>query len=147
MCAIFEKLNSTGEELSVYDLLTARLYRSNIRLHDLWDEAVRTHPLLKTWSKGRADTNKFGVLVLRTLALLRDLDPKPKTLIDLDPAGFEDDWRSAAAAVERALDLLTLVSPDGFGVFAQKWNPGLGLLPILAALRAEVEGRKLDDHA
>lgn len=35
VCAIFEKLNSTGVELSVYDLLTARLYRHGIRLHDL----------------------------------------------------------------------------------------------------------------
>ena len=33
VCAIFEKLNSTGVELSVYDLLTARLYRYGIRLH------------------------------------------------------------------------------------------------------------------
>jgi hypothetical protein len=30
VCAIFEKLNSTGVDLSVYDLLTARLYRSGI---------------------------------------------------------------------------------------------------------------------
>ncbi len=39
VCAIFEKLNSTGVELSVYDLLTARLYPHNIYLHDLWDKA------------------------------------------------------------------------------------------------------------
>ena len=44
VCAIFEKLNSTGVDLSVYDLLTARLYRSGIRLHDFWDEAVQDTP-------------------------------------------------------------------------------------------------------
>lgn len=146
VCAIFEKLNSTGVDLSVYDLLTARLYRDGIRLHDLWMEAVKTHPLLRSWSKGKADEHKFGVLVLRTLALLRNLDPKPRILIDLKPEGFEDDWRRAAAAMERALELTTMVGPDGFGVFAEKWLPGFGLIPILAALRTEIEDRKLGEQ-
>jgi hypothetical protein len=146
VCAIFEKLNSTGVDLSVYDLLTARLYRHDIRLHDLWNEAVKAHPRLKTWSKGKADEHKFGVLVLRTLALLRGLDPKPRILIDLSPVDFEADWRRATAAIERALDLVTLVGPDGFGVFAKKWLPGFGLIPILAALRAEIESRNLGDQ-
>jgi Protein of unknown function DUF262 len=145
VCAIFEKLNSTGVDLSVYDLLTARLYRSDIRLHDLWNEAINDHPLLREWSEGKADLHKFGVLVLRTLALLRGLDPKPRILIDLSPAGFEEDWRRAATAIERALELITLVGPDGFGVFAQKWLPGYGLIPILAALRAEIEDNKLGE--
>lgn len=145
VCAIFEKLNSTGVELSVYDLLTARLYRSEIKLHDLWDEACRKHKLLNEWSRGRADTEKFGVMVLRTLALLRGLDPKPRFLINLAPKNFEADWRRAAAAMERALELVTLVAEDGFGVFNPKWLPGLGLLPVLAALRAEIEDRKLGE--
>jgi hypothetical protein len=143
VCAIFEKLNSTGVELSVYDLLTARLYRSGIRLHDLWAEACAAHPRLRAWSGGKADGHKFGVLVLRTLALLRGLDPKPRILIDLNPTNFEEDWRRAAGAIERALQLITHVGPDGFGVFDQKWLPGFGLIPILAALRAEIEDRGL----
>jgi hypothetical protein len=137
------KINSTGVELSVYDLLTARLYRSGIKLHDLWDEACKKHKLLNHWSRGKAETQKFGVLTLRTLALLRDLDPKPRFLINLDPNGFENDWRRAAGAMERALELVTNVGEDGFGVFNPKWLPGYGLLPVLAALRSEIESRKL----
>lgn len=145
VCAIFEKLNSTGVDLSVYDLLTARLYRSGIRLHDLWDDACKAHPRLLAWSNGKADEHKFGVLVLRTLALLRGLDPKPRILIDLRPENFETDWKRAVAAIDRALQLITLVSEDGFGVFAKKWLPGFGLIPILAALRAEIDQKKLGD--
>jgi hypothetical protein len=147
VCAIFEKLNSTGVELSVYDLLTARLYRSGIKLHDLWDDSCRTHARLREWSGGSADKNKFGVLVLRTLALLRGLDPKPRILIDLEPANFEADWRRAAAAIERALELITNVGPDGFGVFDPKWLPGFALVPVLAALRTELEANKLGEEA
>jgi hypothetical protein len=58
---------------------------------------------------------KRGDLVLRTLALLRGLDPKPRILIDLNPTDFEEDWRRAAAAMDRALQLITHVGPDGFG--------------------------------
>lgn len=145
VCAIFEKLNSTGVELSVYDLLTARLYRSNIRLHELWNQACAKHKHLNEWSEGKADKHKFGVLVLRTLALLRGLDPKPRVLIDLKPEGFEDDWRRVTAAMERALELVQNVGQDGFGVFNRKWLPGYGLLPILAALRVFVEKRELGE--
>lgn len=147
VCAIFEKLNSTGVELSIYDLLTARLYRSGIKLHNLWDQSCKEHKRLAEWSEGKADTNKFGVLVLRTLALLRGLDPKPRILIELKPQGFEDGWRRAAAAMERALEVAMHTGQDGFGVFDRKWLPGFGLLPVLAALRAEVDERRLGEGA
>ncbi|HPD32250.1 MAG TPA: DUF262 domain-containing protein [Phycisphaerae bacterium] len=147
VCAIFEKLNSTGVDLSVYDLLTARLYRHRIRLHQLWKETCQQHKRIAAWSGGKADTNKLGVLVLRTLALLRGLEPKPRILINLKPEGFEDDWRRAAAAMERAFELVEHVGPDGFGVFHQKWLPGFGLIPVLAALRAEIEERNLGEAA
>jgi hypothetical protein len=141
VCAIFEKLNSTGQALSVYDLLTARLYRSGINLHALWDESCNEHKLLNEWSGGKADNDNFGVLVLRTLALLRDLEPKTKTLINLDPKNFEEDWRRAARAFNHAIEIMMNTSAEGFGVFAQKWLPGNGLIPVLAALRAVI-----DDH-
>ncbi len=143
VCAIFEKLNSTGVELSVYDLLTARLYPKGIRLRELWEKACKEHQLLAEWSEGKVSTYNFGVLVLRTLALLRGLEPKPRILIDLDPTFFEKDWERAVAAVERALELLSSVSQDGFGVFDHKWLPGAGFIPVLAALRAVIEDRNL----
>jgi len=147
VCAIFEKLNSTGVDLSVYDLLTARLYRSGINLHALWNEACAKHERLRAWSGGKAEKDKFGVLVLRTIALLRDQEVRPRVLIELKPMGFEKDWHRAAAAIDRALRLMEFVGVDGFGVFDRKWTPGFGILPILAALRDEIELRKLGDDA
>jgi len=43
------------------------------------------------------------------------------------------------------LELVTLVGPDGFGVFDAKWLPGFGLLPVLAALRAVIDDRRLGE--
>ena len=143
VCAIFEKLNSTGVELSVYDLLTARLYPHKVHLHDLWDEACKKHKRLAEWSGGKAENHKFGVMVLRIMGLLRGLEVGPSNLIKLDPKDFEKDWRRSAAAMERALKLVTLVGLDGFGVFDPKWLPGYGLLPVMAAVREQIEDQKL----
>lgn len=145
VCAIFEKLNSTGEELSVYDLLTARLYPVGVNLHELWESSCREHERLNKWSEGRADTNKFGVMILRTLALRRGLEPKPRVLIGLAAEQFTTHWQRAARAVDRALELLERVASGGFGVFDHKWLPGFGFLPVLAALRAEIEDRELGE--
>lgn len=147
VCAIFEKLNSTGTELSVYDLLTARLFRHKIRLHNLWKAACLDNPRLNRWSGGKPDRDKMGVLVLRVLALLRDIDPKGRELINLRPHEFERDWRAAAAAVERGIELLETVASDGFGVFDRKWLPNVAILVPLAALRARLEKKKMGYEA
>lgn len=136
VCTIFEKMNSTGEDLSVYDLLTARLYRDNIDLHKLWSESTEEHHYLRQWSEGKAENHKFGVLALRTVALLRGLDPKPRILINLSPKDFEADWQIATAAIESAIKRMSDITADGFGVFSERWIPNYGLIPVLAALLA-----------
>jgi len=147
ICAIFEKLNSTGVELSVYDLLTARLFRSSIDLHALWQQANVDNPHLAEWSGGSADNHSFGVLTLRTMALMRGLEVKPKVLINLSPDNFERDWKRAAAAIDRAIELVSHLGADGFGVFDKKWLPGFGLLPVLGALRAYIEDNRLGEES
>jgi hypothetical protein len=133
ICAIFEKINSTGVRLSVYDLLTARLYKYGINLHDLWEEAVEKHAQIEAFSGENADPDPYGLYVLRTLALLRGQEVRAKLLINLSPKKFAEDWRVAAAAVEDALERLIAVHRDGFGVFDQRWQPYSTLVPVLAA--------------
>jgi hypothetical protein len=79
VCAIFEKLNSTGVDLSVYDLLTARLYRSGIRLHDLWTDACKSHPRLRAWSRGKADEQSSVCSSCARLHSCEDLTPSPES--------------------------------------------------------------------
>lgn len=42
ICDVFEKLNSAGLKLTIFDLMTARLHRYGIYLHRLWEEVLRT---------------------------------------------------------------------------------------------------------
>lgn len=136
VCAIFEKMNSTGVRLSVYDLLTARMYKYGIDMHQLWEETVEQYELLNTFSDGKPDN--YGVFLLRTIALLRGLDVKSKTLINLAPTHFNDDWRRAAGYMEAALQRITSTNVDGFGVFNVKWLPYSTMISPMAALLAEI---------
>lgn len=145
ICAIFEKINSMGVKLSVYDLLTARLYKDKIDLHALWLEAVDTYHLLDEYSEGKPD--EFGVYVLRTLALMRGLDVKSKTLINLSPRDFEKDWRRAVEYMEKALERMTAVDQDGFGTFDRKWMPYVTMVSPLAAMLAAIDDQKLGHKA
>lgn len=151
VCAIFEKINSMGVKLSVYDLLTARLYKNHIDLHGLWLETVDNHHLLDEYSEGKPD--EFGVYVLRTIALIRGLDVKSKALINLSPMDkekgwdFEKDWRKAVTYMEKALERMTSIDQDGFGAFDRKWMPYITMISPLAAMLAAIDDQKLGHSA
>lgn len=145
VCAIFEKLNSTGVLLSVYDLLTARLYKDNIDQHQLWEDAVASHPQLQEFSGGETDV--YGIFVLRTIALLRGLEVKSRSLVNLKPANFVQDWDRAVDAIEQALERLISIHADGFGVFDARWQPYSTLVPVLATALTKAEERGLGNNA
>ena len=140
-----KKFNSTGVKLSVYDLLTARLYKDKIDLHALWMKAVDQHHRLDQYSEGSPD--EFGVYILRTIGLLRGVDVKSKSLINLSPKNFVQDWTTAVAYFEKALERMTHVGPDGFGAFDRKWTPYVTMASPLAAILHDIEKRKLGHNA
>lgn len=145
VCAIFEKMNSTGVRLSVYDLLTARMYRYGIDIHALWEDTVTEHGHISELSRG--EPNSYGIFLLRAIALLRGLDVKGRTLINLSPENFEADWRRAAAAMDQAIQRLTSIGPDGFGAFDPKWIPYTTMISPMAAFLAAIKERRWGHRA
>jgi hypothetical protein len=145
VCAIFEKMNSTGVRLSVYDLLTARMYKYGIDIHSLWEKTVTENGLINLYSNGNSDS--YGVYLLRTIALMRGLDVKSKTLINLEPQNFKKDWRTAARYMQNALKRITSYSSDGFGAFDPRWLPYSTMVSPLAAMLYQIESKKLDHNA
>ena len=145
VCAIFERLNTKGVALSIFDLLTARLFPSRIDLHRLWEQALEKNPLLCRLSEG--DPDIFGVYAVRALALIRDQEIKTKTLINVSPANFRKDWEKATHYLEQALARISSTSSDGFGAFDQKWIPYSTMAPVLAALLEMIDRGKFDHRA
>ncbi len=145
VCAIFEKMNSTGVRLSVFDLLTARLFRHQIKLRELWEEAVKEHDYLRALSGG--DSSDYGVYTLRTMALIRGTEIRNKTLINLSPDNFEEDWHTAARYVNEALRRMQSTNPDGYGAFNAKWIPYSTMVSTLAALLHYIDTHDADHRA
>ncbi|MGA9351409.1 MAG: DUF262 domain-containing protein [Anaerolineae bacterium] len=145
ICTVFEKMNSTGVPLSVFDLATARLYKDGIKLRDLWEKANESCDRLKKFSEG--ETDPFGVFILRTIALIRGQDVKRKTLINLSPENFKADWKLAVDCIQDALDRIVAENEDGFGVFDPKWLPYSTMIPVLAALLHHIKTHNLDYKA
>ena len=145
VCAIFEKMNSTGVRLSVYDLLTARMYRYGVDMHRLWEQSVARHSYLADISDGKPDT--YGVFLLRIIALLRGLDVKSKTIINLSHEDFARDWERAAEGMNEALQRITSTGPDGFGAFTNKWIPYSTMVSPMAAFLVKIRENKWGHEA
>lgn len=144
ICTVFEKLNSTGISLSVFDLLTARLYPQGIKLDELWNDALEQCDFLRKFD---ADKSDFGVFLLRMIALKRGDEIKGKALIRLSVDNFNEDWHEAVHYLNEGFKRLTSVQDDGFGVFNPKWLPSKTMIPLLGALLAKRDKLPADKRA
>ena len=111
---VFERINRTGSDLGIFELLTARLWNHGIHLRDLWDESVESHPRLAAVSVSKSD--RYPKFILQAIALLRGKECKRKDLILLDSQSFVEDWHRAANSIESALTRMHATASGGYGV-------------------------------
>lgn len=129
----FERINTQGLELGVFDILTARLWTHDIRLRDLWEQTVEAYPRVSTYAKSLGE-ERFRELLLKTLALSRGHECKDRNLRELDPKGFVQDWAEASRMVNRALEKLFGRTEGGFGITDRFGVPYTTMLAPLAVL-------------
>jgi hypothetical protein len=144
----FERINTQGLELGIFDILTARLWPDGIRLRNLWDEAVAEHDQLKKY-KDKVGVTTARERTLRTLALHRGQECSERSLGELGAFEFENDWRAATEILSRTLAKAQTAGPGGLGVSDRFGFPYGTILPPLANLIhiAETEGAYPDEKA
>lgn len=121
----FERINRTGEPLSIFELLTARLYKHNIKLRDLWETAKENYKFAEFISPE---------FILKVIALLREKEPKRKNILELAPESFAEDWKRACKVLDEAYRRVTDIK-NGYGVLDfKKWMPYTTMLVPLAAM-------------
>jgi len=95
---IFERINRTGVNLSLFDLVGARLYPKGIRLRDLWAAFNRKHNAITEIVRPE--------FLLKVIAILRENEPRKgnllKMLDGLDTETFKTCWKQAEVAIEEA---------------------------------------------
>lgn len=125
----FERINRTGVPLSIFDLVTAKLYKHDIKLRDLVEEAEEKYDFVR-----RVDPQA----ILRTIALLRRIEPKRRNILNLSHKDFSSDFWIACEFLERAYVRLTDLK-NGYGVLSfEKWVPYSSMIVPLAAMLKEI---------
>jgi len=121
----FERINRIGKPLSLFDLLSARLYKHDINLRKLLKETKERYEFA---------SNVKEEYILRTIALIRRRELKAKEILSLNHENFEDDWNKAVKSLQKAYERITDIR-DGYGAFDfSKWVPYTPMIVPLAAL-------------
>ena len=144
---VFERINRTGAQLGVFDLLTARLWGDGIALRDLWNEALERNVRLRSASDPKSD--RFQRFTLQVIALLRGKECKRKELILLEGESFREDWNQATDAMESAFERIESTAEGGYGVIPKLSAPYSTMIAPLALMLAYVgklPGAKVDGY-
>ena len=125
VCQIFEVLNTTALQLTVFELMTAKLWPSNIHLRTELDQAVEEYPLL---SEFELDGERRRDNLLQSVALLARGACKRRDVLDLESEEFKRYWNAVVRGMNDALGLL-----KGCGVLQHEWLPYTALLASMAS--------------
>jgi hypothetical protein len=144
VCFIFEKINSSGLMLSMFELLNAKLYRApaegslGMNLAQMWSDAQKKYERLK----------RFGVkdlYFLQTLALLHTKNRTPsckrKDIFSMTVEDVQTLWERALDAVNGVLKLME----DKAGIRNETWFPFPTMIPALSVIydsyNSQVDGK------
>ncbi|RLE69576.1 MAG: hypothetical protein DRJ34_00455, partial [Thermoprotei archaeon] len=135
---IFERINTTGVRLSIFDLMTARLRPYNIMLRQLWKKAQENYVYIRKLSD-----HPINIYVLQTMALINGKSPKRSHLLKLSLDHFIDRWHEAVKYVNKAIERM-MNYREGYGVIKSKLLPYVTMIPPLASLLAKVNTMRGD---
>ena len=138
ICHIFERVNSSGVTLTVFELLTAILWTQGKHLRDLWEE---------TQAKLRAKNQHFkvdAVAFLQTVSLISSyhrkrasprgaVSCKREALLALKAQDIDQYWDMAIEGYGLAFKIV-----DENGVKTQRYIPYATMLVPLAAMCAQI---------
>jgi predicted RNA-binding protein len=145
---VFEKINSKGTRLGVFDLLNARFTKYGINLRILWDKAKSDYRSIETLYNELDDAEK---IILQGICLFKKGYTRRKEVLSLDSSytelklfqkeSFLKDWEKVCKFTSKAVEKLQSQRETGFGAVKFKIIPYTITIPILAALMLRSEGR------
>lgn len=147
---IFENINTKGKLLDAFDLLIAASIKHNIDLRKLWDGSCQKYPNLTRYAE--KTKNKLRMYILQSISLLHNPTSscKKSDILELyeqiyskkgkDPKTFEKHWEEMSDYVNLAIKELEDLK-GGFGIIDESHVPFMSIIPILAALKREVDSR------
>ncbi|MBC2579958.1 DUF262 domain-containing protein [Clostridium sp. DJ247] len=121
----FERINRTGEPLSIFDLTVARLFKYGIKLRDLLSKAKDEYESIRIIKPD---------MILKTISLIRNGESKRKNILSLSNEDFVKDWEFAIVSLDKAYKRIVDIK-SGYGVYnINKWIPYSTMIVPLAAM-------------
>ncbi|WXG45085.1 MAG: DUF262 domain-containing protein [Promethearchaeati archaeon SRVP18_Atabeyarchaeia-1] len=147
---IFERINRTGVELSVFALATAVFFKQKINLRDWWKEYFDdTESEVNKFSE--EDDEEYPKIILQIMALRQKPNPlevKKKVLVNSKVFKIDkDNWNSSCSLLNHSLRRLQNTQ-TGYGVIRPNLLPYRPVVATLAAIlehcKAPNDFKKLD---
>lgn len=132
VCNVFETLNKTGKPLGAFELLTARFYPKDVKLRDLWNDALAANDEL-----GHFGIEPYSMMQAVALRARRSAQ-RSTVLVDVTAEDVQEHWESCVRGYVRVLDMLS----SECGIISSKWLPYSMLLVPMAAVWEEVSQLK-----
>lgn len=148
VCDIFQKINSTGLDLNIFDLMNALLTPKGIFLKKSWEDAV------SKFDEKIPNSDKAKIYTLQVISIIKQNYCAPKFLYHLIPGAvkqertadgkiktntlinnkeeFNENWLNAIEAMEKSLKIVN--NPRDLGAIDANFLPYPTMLPILTAL-------------
>ncbi len=137
VCSIFVSVNTTGVQLTTFELLTALLYKVGTRLRDLWETARASYPLIRSFL-----VDDEPDYLLKVVALMKPPSEgstlpscKRSDLLRLTKQDIETYWYPATEYLAQTLSLLK----GECGILSRRWLPYISILPPMTAALAFLE--------
>lgn len=140
---LFERVNRTGIKLSIFDLLTARLYKF-INLREKWEVAFNDNYKIKELSLNDKKNTKIPFYFIQGLALSRDISIRARDIIKIDDSILNSEqWNRAVNIIEDNV-LVRLFDVNEYGIAnPEKWMSYPSMISIWLALFIKAKEKKI----
>ncbi|RLG70424.1 MAG: hypothetical protein DRO04_01910, partial [Candidatus Iainarchaeum archaeon] len=140
---LFERINRTGIKLSIFDLLTARLYKF-INLRTEWENAFNENHWLKQIASNDVKNTKIPYYIIQGLALSEDISIKARDIIKIDSSVLnKTTWKKAVEILENKI-LSRLFDVSEYGIADYRWLSYPSMISIWLGLFLKAEKGEID---
>ena len=144
---LFERINRTGIKLSIFDLLTAWLYRF-INLRTEWENAFNEKYWIREIASNDKKNTKIPYYVIQGLVLSRGMSIKARDIMKIDSKILnKESWKNAVETLENNI-LNRLFDVSEYGIADYRWLSYSSMISIWLGLfiKAEKKEIKIDSQ-
>ena len=134
IAVLFEKINRTGVQLSVFDLLTARLYKF-LNLREEWETSFDDYPNIQKFALNNKRDTTVPYYFIQAIALYENLSIKARDMLKINEKHINKTIWNETAKVLNDNVLERLLDKNEYGIGdVNKWLPYKPMTAVMLAL-------------